>query len=135
MLRSSRPGRPLSRSALLVLSLVLVVLAGFGLQSATAGRQARAVPAPPESPTRADQIQNIDQVKTAIKGYYDDTVSGTNPDGSEQHVPSSDGAYAREVRGVERSALTYLRKHAGGSRKAIVLDVDDTSLNTYNYEI
>ena len=29
--------------------------------------------APPANPTSANQIQNIDQVKTAIKAYYGDT--------------------------------------------------------------
>ena len=33
------------------------------------------VPPPPANPTSADQIQNIDQVKTAIKGYYGDTLT------------------------------------------------------------
>ncbi len=120
----------------------LSALAAFGVQSAvgqtgTAAGDAPSVPAPPEQPTRADQIQNIDQVKTAIKAYYGDTVSGTNPDGSPQHVPSSTGAYAHEVAGLERGASAYLRhaRPTGQGRKAIVLDVDDTSLNTYNYEI
>ena len=36
-----------------------------------------AVPAPPAAPTSADQIQNIDQVKTAISAYYGDTVTAT----------------------------------------------------------
>ena len=67
-------------------------------------RAARAVPPPPANPTRADQIQNIDQVKTAIKAYYGDTVSGTNPDGSAQHLPSATSAYAHELHGIEARA-------------------------------
>ena len=31
---------------------------------------AGAVPPPPAQPTRDDQIQNVDQVKTAIKAYW-----------------------------------------------------------------
>jgi hypothetical protein len=129
--------RPL---AVLVAAASLTAFAGVGTASAL--RDAPAVPAPPAQPTRADQIQNIDQVKTAIKAYYGDTVSGTNPDGSVQHLPSPTGAYAREVAGVERRATSYLRRSRADhgarpshARKAILLDVDDTSLNTYNYEI
>jgi len=113
----------------------LLAVGAVGMQSADALRHPRAVPAPPTQPTSADQIQNIDQVKTAIEAYYGDTVSGTNPDGSVQHLPSATGAYAREVRGIERHALHYLPRPGGHAKKAIVLDVDDTSLNTYNYEI
>ncbi|HEU5006394.1 MAG TPA: HAD family acid phosphatase [Jatrophihabitantaceae bacterium] len=110
---------------------------------------ARAVPAPPAQPTRADQIQNLDQVKTAIKAYYGDTVDGTDPDGSPRHVPSATGAYANEMHGIEARAAGYLAarmhpwKHhdhvrpgdTTSGRPAIVLDVDDTTLNTYDYEI
>ena len=99
---------------------------------------ARAVPPPPANPTRADQIQNIDQVKTAIKAYYGDTVSGTNPDGSPQHLPSATSAYANELHGIEARADAVPAPGAtttAHGQKAIVLDVDDTSLNTYNYEI
>jgi len=112
---------------------------------------ARAVPAPPTQPTRADQIQNLDQVRTAIKAYYGDTVDGTDPDGSPRHVPSATGAYANEMHGIEKGAVGYLaarvhpwkhhdsarpaRTDAPTGRPAIVLDVDDTTLNTYNYEI
>ena len=49
------------------------------------------VPAPPANPTRASQIQNIDQVKTAIKGYYGDTLTSvTDP------VPDSFGLLVPE---------------------------------------
>jgi hypothetical protein len=130
---SASPRRSL---AVVVAAASLTAFAGVGTASAL--RDAPAVPAPPVQPTRADQIQNIDQVKTAIKAYYGDTVSGTNPDGTVQHLPSPTGAYAHEVAGIERRASSYLRhpRHAHGrAAKAILLDVDDTSLNTYNYEI
>jgi hypothetical protein len=129
-----------SLSALVLVGLLAVITA-LGLQTASASKDAPAVPAPPTQPTRADQIQNIDQVKTAIKAYYGDTVQGTTPFGTPNHVPAADGAYAHEVAGLARTASKYLQhpshgkgKHDRGA-KAILLDVDDTSLNTYNYEI
>ena len=105
---------------------------------------------PPAVPTSADQIQNIDQVKTAIKGYYGDTVTATvdpvpnaNADGADGghkllHTFSATGSYANEMAGVVADAEKYLRKPNAGSGtgiKAILFDVDDTTLNTYNYEI
>jgi HAD superfamily, subfamily IIIB (Acid phosphatase) len=125
---------------LFVSALVVTALIAGGATGAIAFRHAHAVPPPPAQPTSADQIQNLDQVKTAIKAYYGDTISGTNPDGSPQHLPSPNGAYAHEVGGIERFASFYLARRAHHQRHlqgrpAIVLDVDDTSLNTYNYEI
>ncbi len=112
---------------------------------------AGAVPPPPAQPTRDDQIQNVDQVKTAIKAYYGDTVT-TTPDpvngATTLHTFDPNGAYAHQMQGLERDAAKYLGQRARRAKatqdghghgvhghKAILLDVDDTSLNTYNYEI
>jgi hypothetical protein len=109
--------------------------------SAVADGAFKSVPAPPAVPTSADQIQNIDQVKTAIKGYYGDTVtsqldpvSGTTP----LHQFSATGSYANEMAGIVADAEKYLRKPNAGSgtgTKAVLFDIDDTTLNTYSYEI
>jgi HAD superfamily, subfamily IIIB (Acid phosphatase) len=135
----------LPRGRLTAPLVVLASLAAFtavGIPTATALRDAPTVPAPPVHPTRADQIQNLDQVKTAIKAYYGDTtttvtdpVAGTTA----LHTFSPTGAYAMEMRAKADRARAYLRhphtRHHAAGRKAIVLDVDDTTLNTYNYEI
>ena len=81
----------------------VVALVAAGLAGALSG----SVPAPPANPTSADQIQNIDQVKTAIKGYYGDTpTSQVDPvdnsvDGKDNalHQFSPTGAYANEMAG------------------------------------
>ena len=134
-------GKPRALLVALIALITAVALVGLVSTAADATHPSnRAVPAPPTNPTRADQIQNLDQVKTAIKAYYGDTVSGTDPDGvTPQHLPSPTGAYAKEMHSVEKEARTYLAQYAATHHapkaKAIVLDVDDTSLNTYNYEI
>jgi len=119
-----------------------MALAVPGLAVATNSGQN--VPAPPANPTSASQIQNIDQVKTAIKGYYGDTTTSTvdpvpnNIDGGDValHTFNPDGAYAHEVEGIAAKAGKYLANHAKHTAgKAILFDVDDTTLNTYNYEI
>jgi hypothetical protein len=108
------------------------------------------VPPPPAQPTSDNQIQNIDQVKTAIKAYYGDTVTNTDDpvdnsiDGAtvKLHTFNPDGAYAHQMGRIAADAKRYLaddhdRRGHGGTTgtKAILLDVDDTSLNTYDYEI
>ena len=102
------------------------------------------VPAPPDSPTSADQIQNLDQVKTAIKAYYGDTATGQlDPVAGTTalHTFSPTGAYANEMAGVEADAAKFLAQRGeaeaprGSAKQAILLDVDDTTLNTYSYEI
>jgi hypothetical protein len=126
-----------SLAALLAVAAV-ALLTVVGLQTSAVSRAFHAVPAPPAHPTNSNQIQNIDQVRTAIKAYYGDSgatstmdpVNGTTP----LHYATPTSAYAKEVARLEKSAAGSLKKAHGGHR-AILLDVDDTSLNTYNYEI
>jgi len=119
-----------------------LVAAGF------AGALSGAVPAPPAFPTSADQIQNIDQVRTAIRGYYGDTPTTQDDpvttDGAtvKLHQFSPTGAYASEMAGLVADAEKYLNNPPGSGNgkkfsgtKAIVFDIDDTTLNTYSYEI
>ena len=139
------------RSPRTIITAVAVAIALVIVLPASAVAVAHAVAAPPANPTSADQIQNIDQVKTAIKAYYGDTVT-TVPDpvngATTLHTFNPDGAYAHQMQGLERDAARYLGQRARHTRaardghghgdhghKAILLDVDDTSLNTYNYEI
>ena len=106
------------------------------------------VPAPPDNPTSADQIQNIDQVKTAIKALLrrhsdDDARPGQRGD----HAPHllADRRLRRRDAGARGGRDEYLdktAKHFGGhghnapsGTPAILLDIDDTTLNTYSYEI
>jgi hypothetical protein len=132
-------------TAALAAALGTFVLVAPGSADARNPIAARSVPAPPASPTRADQIQNIDQVKTAIKGYYGDTADPTTIDpvtgAADLHTFSPTSAYAAEMGGIVASAEKYLKKpdrrgdYPGRGRKAVLFDVDDTTLNTYSYEI
>jgi hypothetical protein len=134
-------GVPIALGTALAISVVAPVAFAAGDSSPNVGP-------PPAVPARAAQIQNIDQVKTAIKGYYGDTVSNqidpvpNNIDGGDValHFPSATGSYAVEMRKLVSQAKTYLDSEAlnndfDGLQPAIVLDVDDTTLNTYSYEI
>jgi HAD superfamily, subfamily IIIB (Acid phosphatase) len=139
-LRRHRPS-VLSTALLAAVSLAgVTVLVAAG--PADAGRPGIA-PAvtTPTSPTSASQLMNLDQVKSAIKVYYGDTaISGTDPVTllpTTLHVASPTSAYANEVAGIEARATGFLAARAThkAAMKAIVLDVDDTTLSTYEYEI
>ncbi len=81
-------------------------------------------------PRSDQQIPNLGLVENQISAYYGDTVVNG------EHYASPDSPYAHQVAGIEAKAEAYLRhavRHAHG-KPAIVLDVDDTTLLTYNYE-
>jgi predicted secreted acid phosphatase len=82
------------------------------------------------TPRSANQITNLDVLRQQIRNYYGDPL-GTG-------TFASNSNYAKEARSVARRGERYLkhRLHERAHRKkAIVLDVDDTTLATYNYEI
>jgi hypothetical protein len=135
-----------ARLARIVGFIAVTALLVLVLSVAGAVASDHAVPAPPANPTSADQIQNLDQVKTAIKGYYGDTLTAQKDpvDGSQLlHTYSSSGAYVAEMAGLESTWTATLdgaarhpsHGHQATKPLAIVLDVDDTTLNTYMYEI
>jgi hypothetical protein len=136
-----RPRRFVRMAVLSAIAAAFIVI--LALPGSAIGLIRTAVAPPPANPTSADQIQNIDQVKTAIKGYYGDMIdpSRVNPiDHSAIHTFSPNGAYANEVGGIVTGAERDLTKQLGRSnpfqtKPAVVFDVDDTTLNTYSYEI
>ena len=86
------------------------------------------------TPHSANQITNLDVLRQQIRNYYGDPL-GTG-------VVGADSFYAREAAGVAAKAthrlnmLAHWHRHGiAGKMKAIVLDVDDTTLVTWNYEI
>ena len=91
-------------------------------------------------PNRADQVTNIDVLRQQLKNYYGDPAasSGSSATGGWTHALNLDSNYAREAEGVASQAEHWLaaRAHAPLSgKKAIVLDVDDTTLTTWDYEL
>jgi hypothetical protein len=88
--------------------------------------------ATPPPPRTDAQIPNVTLVENEIKAYYG-SATASNGD----TVPSPTGNYAKQVEGIEAQARHYLSTAhpARGQKPALVFDVDDTTLNTYNYEI
>ncbi len=113
------------RIALAVLAVAAVLTVGLlgGAAGANHGSNG--------GPGSSKQIPNLGLVKNQIKAYYGDFVDA---DGS--HQASPDSAYAKEVKRVEADAVAKLKhaRHHGHGTPALVFDVDDTSLLTYNYE-
>ena len=139
--RSAASGAPSPRRRRTQLAVATAALAVggsalFGIGQATAEH---AVP-------RTDrEIPNIDQVKEKIEAYYGDIETEEG-----EHYASPRSNYAHQVRGIAARAQRRLAAqltergdagaHAAKGRKhdkkpAIVLDVDDTVLLTYNFEL
>jgi hypothetical protein len=119
-----------SKRALATLAALAVGLGLVGAGSAVADPKPAAAPAPAldPTPTHSNEIPNLGLVKNQIKFFYGDPTS--------TGVASPDSPYAKEVGRDEAQLTGYLATHKRGPKKpALVLDVDDTALLTYNYEI
>ena len=107
-------------------ALALLAFAGGGAAFAAATAQ----PAIKTFTPRSERdITNIDVLRQQIRNYYGDPLgSGTF---------GSDSNYATEASSAAAAGARWLqaRAHAVKGPKAIVLDVDDTTLATWNYEI
>jgi HAD superfamily, subfamily IIIB (Acid phosphatase) len=118
-----------SRRAAVTLTAVAVVgLGGAGIGWAAA--TATAEPAIKTSTPRSEKdVTNIDVLRQQLRNYYGD------PLGTGQFA--ADGNYAREASRVAADGTRYLatRHRSGPATRAIVLDVDDTTLATWNYEL
>ena len=81
------------------------------------------------TPKSESNITNIDVLRQQIRNYYGDPL-GTGTFGS-------DSNYANEASSAAAAGARWLsaRSDAVKGEKAIVLDVDDTTLATWNYEI
>jgi hypothetical protein len=82
------------------------------------------------TPRSERQITNIDVLRQQIRNYYGD------PLGSGTFAPDSN--YAQEAGSVADRARRWLTAQSAKkppAKRAIVLDVDDTTLATWNYEI
>jgi predicted secreted acid phosphatase len=110
----------------------LIAFAGLVLAAGAVALASPSLPIIAPTPKFADQIPNIDVLRQEIKNYYGD------PSGTGVFAPDSN--YAQEAEKVAKEGSLWLaaKSHTpdkSGTKKAIVLDVDDTTLATYNYEI
>ena len=127
-MKSLRALRPTSRLALLI-GLVAMIAAGAVAFAADPQPAIKTT-----TPTSERQITNIDVLRQQIRNYYGD------PLGTGTFAPDSN--YAKEAEDAASDGTRYLdglarQGHANHApaMAAIVLDVDDTTLATWNYEI
>jgi len=113
--------------------LTIALSAATVLMLAAGGTIAYAATAPQPAiktltPKSANQITNLDVLRQQIRNYYGD------PLGTGTFAP--DGNYAKEARSVAAAGERWLAAHhKAHGKKAIILDVDDTTLATWNYEV
>ena len=79
------------------------------------------------TPQKADQVTNIDVLRQQIANYYGDP--------GKTGVIGADSNYVREAEGVAKDGSNWLGARSNVPNRAIVLDVDDTTLATWNYEV
>jgi hypothetical protein len=114
---------------LVVTAVAAVTAAALGGAGVGYAASAATGPAIHTSTPRSEKdVTNIDVLRQQIRNYYGDAL-GTG-------TFAADSNYAKEAAGVAADGKRYLSRvrHTHGTR-AIVLDVDDTSLATWNYEV
>ena len=127
MKRLSRP----RRSLWLVLGLVIGVLATAATM-AVAGLQPADLNFTPRTEA---QTTNVDVARAWAKNYYGAHSAVAGPNGTWYTPLNLDSNYANEARSVADQSDHWLSARRHVPHRAIVLDVDDTTLTTWNYEL
>ena len=113
------------------LGVVLVVLAAAAAV-AIAGLQPADLTYTPNSES---QMTNIDVARAYAKNYYGAPTATSGATGTWNAPLNQDSNYANEARSVTKQGDNWLSARSKVADKAIVLDVDDTTLTTWNYEL
>jgi len=129
MKRLARPRRSLWLG--LGLGLVIAVLAAAAAV-AVAGLKPADLTFTPKSES---QMTNIDVGRAYAKNYYGAPTATSGPGGTWNTPLNLDSNYANEARSVAKQGDDWLAARAKVPDRAIVLDVDDTTLTTWNYEL
>jgi predicted secreted acid phosphatase len=121
------------RAPLLVLVFAIVVLATVAAV-AVAGLQPADLTFTPRSEA---QMTNIDVARAWAKNYYGapTAVAGSGAAGTWNAPLNQTSNYADEARSVAAEGENWLHARRKVADRAIVLDVDDTTLTTWNYEL
>ena len=87
------------------------------------------------TPKSERQFTNIDVARAWAKNYYGAPTASAGPTGTWDQPLSQTSNYANEARKVTSQGIHWLNSHRHVVKRAIVLDVDDTTLTTWNYEL
>jgi predicted secreted acid phosphatase len=87
------------------------------------------------TPRSESQFTNIDVARAWAKNYYGAPGAAAGPNGAWDAPLNQSSNYAAEARSVADQAENWLHARRHVANRAIVLDVDDTTLTTWNYEL
>jgi predicted secreted acid phosphatase len=87
------------------------------------------------TPRTEAQTTNVDVARAWAKNYYGAHNAPTGPNGAWDAPLNLQSNYANEARSVASQADNWLHARRHVHNRAIVLDVDDTTLTTWNYEL
>lgn len=121
--------------------LALAMLVGLALALGAVALASPSLPIVAPTPKLADQMTNVDVLRQEIKNYYGapTATTGSAPTAGWTLPLNLDSNYAQETENVAADGTHWLAAKANAAstptKKAIVLDVDDTTLATFNYEL
>jgi predicted secreted acid phosphatase len=119
--------------------LALVAVVGLLLAVGAVALASPSLPIVAPTPKLADQMTNIDVLRQEIKNYYGAPLAKTGPSGTWADPLNLDSNYANQAENVAADGSHWLAAKTNAAstpaKKAIVLDVDDTTLATFNYEL
>ena len=87
------------------------------------------------TPHSEGQMTNIDVGRAYAKNYYGAPSATSGPSGTWNAPLNQTSNYADEARSVATEGENWLHSQRKVANRAIVLDVDDTTLTTWNYEL
>jgi hypothetical protein len=151
---SDAPARERGRlgRSLPVLAGVVIAAAGLAFGSLTAASAAAGHGGPPSIEQQAAKVKaedaftpkngnaemNVNVLEDQIEHYYG-SASATFPVVGTVTVPSPTSNYAKQMHHIVASAESYLgraiHQHHGTGKPAVVFDIDDTLLNTFDYTL
>jgi predicted secreted acid phosphatase len=89
-------------------------------------------------PVNGNNELNLGVLEDQITHYYG-SASATYPVVGKVTIPSATSNYAKQMKQIVAAAEAYLghaaRTYHGKGKPAVVFDIDDTLLNTYDYEV
>jgi len=124
----------LRRSRLLLVLVILISGVVIAAAVAIAGLQPANLSYTPNSEA---QMTNIDVARAWAKNYYGapTAVTGTGSTATWYAPLNLESNYAAEALSVAKAGENWLNARSKTANRAIVLDVDDTTLTTWNYEL
>lgn len=118
---------------------ILAVVLAVPLVTAGAAIAGGSMSLPTFVPKTADQVTNLDILRLQLKGYYGTPAAAIGMAACDWDLaPAADSNYAAEAAGVAADGARWLssgRRATSNATRAIVLDVDDTALANWNYEL